>query len=349
MDQNLRLYFDLKSAHAWLSLYLELVSDLILLVNALFIVLARGDITPGYAGMSLSHAVIFPEHIYWMIYFMASLETSMVSVERAHALAITPPEAERKRIQDEALYSRNWPGEGAIKFDNYQMKYREDTEIVLRGVDATILPGERIGIVGRTGSGKSSLCLSLFRIVEPHSGKIFIDGVDVSEIGLDILRQKLCVIPQDPVLFKGTVRYNLDPFEENTDNELQETISILFPNEDPNQLLEKEVQEGGSNFSVGQKQLICIARAIIRKSKIIFLDEATASVDYKTDDLIQQTIRERFQGRTVLTIAHRINTIMDYDRVLVIDKGKVAEFDTPENLLKEQGIFYELVSAYKTF
>jgi ABC-type multidrug transport system fused ATPase/permease subunit len=190
--------------------------------------------------------------------------------------------------------------------------------------------------------------LSLFRIVEPYSGKIFIDGVDVTEIGLDILRQKLCVIPQDPVLFKGTVRYNLDPFEENTESELQETLSILFPNEDPKQLLDKEVQDGGLNFSVGQKQLICIARAIIRKSKIMFLDEATASVDYKTDELIQNTIRERFQGRTVLTIAHRINTILDYDRVLVMDNGRVAEFDTPDNLLKQQGIFYELVSAYKS-
>jgi ABC-type multidrug transport system fused ATPase/permease subunit len=338
----------MQATNAWLSISLELVSDMLLCVSALFIVITRGDISPGYAGMSLSYAVSLPDNIYWMIYLTALLETTMVSVERAHSLALTPPEAERKRIQDETLYTSSWPREGAIKFENYQMKYRDDTEIVLRGVDATILPGERIGVVGRTGSGKSSLCLSLFRIVEPYSGKIFIDGVDVTEIGLDILRQKLCVIPQDPVLFKGTVRYNLDPFEENTESELQETLSILFPNEDPKQLLDKEVQDGGLNFSVGQKQLICIARAIIRKSKIMFLDEATASVDYKTDELIQNTIRERFQGRTVLTIAHRINTILDYDRVLVMDNGRVAEFDTPDNLLKQQGIFYELVSAYKS-
>ncbi len=347
VDKNISFYFDLQATNAWLSISLELVSNMILFTSCLVIVATRGSISTGLIGLALSYAVSLPDNIYWLIYLSAVLETTMVSVERTHALALTSPEAPRKSDKDTILYQAGWPSEGAIKFENYQMKYRDDTEMVLRGVDATIFPGEKIGIVGRTGSGKSSLCLSLFRIVEPYSGKIFIDGVDVTEIGLDILRQKLCVIPQDPVLFKGTVRYNLDPFEENADGEMIEILRILFPEEDPEQLLDKEVQEGGSNFSVGQKQLICIARAIIRKSKIMFLDEATASVDYKTDELIQNTIRERFQGRTVLTIAHRINTILDYDRVLVMDNGRVAEFDTPKNLLKQQGIFYSLVSQQK--
>jgi len=347
LNNNIALYFQQQACNCWLGITLEFVADIVLCVSALVIVGTRGWIDPGLAGVALSCAVALPENIYWLIFVSSWLENMMVSVERVHNLSLTPPEAPRERPKDSGL--KEWPSQGQIEFDNYQMKYRDETEIVLKGVTGTVKPRERIGIVGRTGSGKSSLCLSLFRLIEPYSGKISVDGVDISEIGLDLLRQKLCVIPQDPVLFQGKLRQNLDPFEECSEEELKDCISLtgMFPEEDPKETLEREVQENGKNFSLGQRQLICIARAILRKARIMFLDEATASIDYKTDEVIQNTIRDRFKESTVLTIAHRINTIMDYDRVMVMDNGVIAEFDTPQNLMEKKGLFYKLVVKHK--
>jgi ATP-binding cassette subfamily C (CFTR/MRP) protein 1 len=273
----------------------------------------------------------------------------MVSVERCHQLSLTEGELPRSRFKDEDLKKRNWPEKGKIEFDSYQMRYRENTEIVLKGVNGKIKSCEKVGIVGRTGSGKSSICLSLFRLIEPHYGHILIDGVDIEEVGLDLLRQKICVIPQEPVLFQASLRENLDPFGEASNERLIEVlrhVQVFNDNEIESQL-DKEVKEGGSNFSAGQRQLICIARALLRNSKIIFLDEATASIDYKTDALIQDVIKKEFKKCTVLTIAHRINTIMDYDRVIVMDKGVIAEFDTPKKLMEQDGIFSSLVKKNK--
>jgi ABC-type multidrug transport system fused ATPase/permease subunit len=229
------------------------------------------------------------------------------------------------------------------------MRYRPDTELVLKGVNFAVRSGEKIGIVGRTGSGKSTVCLSLFRLIEAAGGRILIDDVDVSKVGLDILRSRLCVIPQDPTLFKGTLRENLDPFQKLPSQQLLECLKSLeiFTETNPLDLLSKTVMENGTNFSVGERQLICIARAILRNSKIMFLDEATASIDYRTDELIQKIIRQRFTNCTVLTIAHRLNTIMDYDRILVLNEGTVAEFGTPQELSEMRGIFYNLVRQHK--
>jgi len=209
--------------------------------------------------------------------------------------------------------------------------------LVLKGVNADIKRGEKIGIVGRTGAGKSSMTLALFRIIEPAEGAISIDNIDITHMGVGHLRSRLTIIPQDPVLFSGTLRSNIDPFESYTDQEIWNVLNLshlkTFASSQPSGL-DYEIAESGSNLSVGQRQLICLARALLRKTKILILDEATASVDLDTDDLIQATIREEFSDCTVLTIAHRLNTILDSSRIMVMSDGQVIEFDTPENLLK---------------
>jgi len=216
----------------------------------------------------------------------------------------------------------------------------------LKKISFKVNPGERVGVVGRTGAGKSSLTLALFRIIEAVEGSIYIDDIEVSKLGLYDLRSRLTIIPQDPVLFTGTLRLNLDPFEKHSDQEIWQSLELAHLKAFVSSLeagLSHQVSEGGDNLSVGQKQLICLARALLRKSKIIVLDEATAAVDIETDELIQTTIRKEFKDCTIVTIAHRLNTILDYDRVLVMDRGQVAEYDSPEAFLKNtNSIFYSM-------
>eukprot|EP01118_Nematostelium_gracile_P010718 TRINITY_DN3735_c0_g1_i1.p1 TRINITY_DN3735_c0_g1~~TRINITY_DN3735_c0_g1_i1.p1 ORF type:complete len:273 (-),score=83.66 TRINITY_DN3735_c0_g1_i1:69-791(-) len=229
---------------------------------------------------------------------------------------------------------------------NVHLRYREGLDLVLRGLTFDIKPKQKIGVVGRTGAGKSSLMLALFRLVEVEQGSITIDGVDISQIGLDDLRKKLSIIPQDPTLFNGTIRSNLDPFNEYSDREIWDVLTSVYMKnavEEMNGKLDAVVTEFGENFSIGQRQLLCLGRALMRKARILVMDEATAAVDFETDSLIQKTIRESFKEVTVLTIAHRINTIMDYDRVLVMDKGQLAEYDSPSKLMSDTNSrFYAL-------
>merc|ERR1712012_49796 len=238
----------------------------------------------------------------------------------------------------------SWPREGKIELQDYSTRYREGLDLVLRQVSATIQGGERVGIVGRTGAGKSSLTLALFRLIEPASGRILIDGVDISELGLHRLRSRLTIIPQDPVLFSGTLRHNLDPFEQYSDDAVWSSLRQSHLSDFVTGLasgLQHEVSEGGENLSVGQRQLICLARALLRKTKVLVLDEATAAVDLETDDLIQSTIRAEFQGCTIITIAHRLNTVLESNRVVVLDQGKLVEFESPAALMaKTNSVFY---------
>ena len=228
------------------------------------------------------------------------------------------------------------------------MKYRPDTEIVLKNLNFNIEGKEKVGIVGRTGSGKSTITLCLFRILEATEGKILIDNVDISTIGLNLLRNNLTIIPQDPALMEGSLRYNIDPLEKNDDNEIirvMQKIGFDYIIKRNKEGLNQEIAEGGSNLSVGEKQLICITRAILRKSKIIIMDEATASIDYKTEEIIQKAINELLNDSTFITIAHRIKTILGYDKILTLDNGKIVDFDTPKNLLNDKmSLFYELYS-----
>ncbi|MGH0124218.1 UNVERIFIED_CONTAM: hypothetical protein FKN15_024647 [Acipenser sinensis] len=238
-----------------------------------------------------------------------------------------------------------WPTRGHIEIRDYGLRYREDLELVLKNISFTIEGGKKVGIVGRTGAGKSSLTLGLFRIIEPAQGKILIDGVNIADLGLHDLRSRITIIPQDPVLFSGTLRMNLDPFDAYSDEEVWNSLELAhlknFVSGLPDRL-NHECSEGGENLSVGQRQLVCLARALLRKTKILVLDEATAAVDLETDNLIQSTIRSQFEECTVLTIAHRLNTVMDYTRVLVLDKGQIVEFDSPASLLDKKGVFFKM-------
>ncbi|CAG7836369.1 unnamed protein product [Allacma fusca] len=239
-----------------------------------------------------------------------------------------------------------WPSFGSVQFDCYQTRYRDGLDLVLKSVTFEIQAGEKVGVVGRTGAGKSSLTLALFRLIEGTGGSIVIDGENISKIGLHDLRTKLTIIPQDPVLFSGTLRFNLDPFETYDDHSIWKALELAHLNTFVKSLpteLNHSISEGGENLSVGQKQLVCLARALLRKSKILVLDEATAAVDLETDDLIQQTIRSEFKDSTVITIAHRINTIMDSTRILVLDNGFVREYDSPTKLLQDtNSLFYQM-------
>ena len=241
-----------------------------------------------------------------------------------------------------------WPSHGAIDFIDYSTRYREGLDLVLKDINMSVKSGEKVGICGRTGAGKSSLTLSLFRIIEAAHGKIVIDNTDISEIGLHKLRSCLTIIPQDPVLFGGTLRFNLDPCNQHSDAEIWNALDQSHLREhlkNVNNGLDHIISEGGENFSVGQRQLICLARAILRKTKVLILDEATAAVDLETDKLVQETIRSKFNDCTVLTIAHRINTIMNYDKIAVFDMGRLVEMDSPKNLLNRQdSIFKSLVT-----
>lgn len=237
-----------------------------------------------------------------------------------------------------------WPQKGVVTFENFQLRYREGLDLVLKGLNFSVNSQEKVGIVGRTGAGKSSLTLALFRIIEAADGKIVIDDINISEIGLHSLRARLTIIPQDPVLFSGSLRMNIDPFNSFPDDEVWLSLEHAHLKSFVKGLsegLEYKIAEGGENLSVGQRQLICLARALLRKTKVLILDEATAAIDIETDELIQNTIRTQFTDCTILTIAHRLNTIMDSDRVIVMDQGKIAEFDSPQNLLADKdSIFY---------
>ena len=232
---------------------------------------------------------------------------------------------------------------GKISFQDFSVKYRPNTPLVLKNLTFDIKPSEKIGVVGRTGSGKSTLCLSLFRLLEANSGKISIDGIDISEIGLETLRKNLTIIPQEPILIEGTLRENIDPSNCYTDKEIINMLGEVGLDEFfVNKNLDYKIENNGINISIGEKQLICIARALLKKTKIVLMDEATANIDYKTETFLQNSINKGMKDCTVLTIAHRIKTIINYDKILVLNNGEIVELDSPQNLLDKKGLFYQL-------
>ncbi|XP_054612920.1 ATP-binding cassette sub-family C member 3 isoform X6 [Dunckerocampus dactyliophorus] len=325
----------------WLGIRIEFIGNCIVLFAALFAVTGKENLNPGLVGLSVSYALQVTMSLNWMVRMTSDLENNIVAVERVKEYSETQTEAAWE-VEDKKPHA-DWPMKGNVEFHDYSVRYREGLDLVLKNLTLSVKGGEKIGIVGRTGAGKSSMTLCLFRLLEAAEGEISIDGVKISEIGLHDLRSKLTIIPQEPVLFSGTLRMNLDPFEKYTDEEVWKALEYShlhkFVSNQPAKL-EMECSEGGENLSVGQRQLVCLARALLRKTTILILDEATAAIDLETDDLIQSTIRTQFEDCTVFTIAHRLNTIMDYTRVLVLDKGQIAEFDTPASLISQRGLFY---------
>ncbi|XP_064636350.1 multidrug resistance-associated protein 1-like [Lineus longissimus] len=337
VDEGNMAYYANIMSNRWLGISLELIGNIIILLAAIFAVAFRETIDPGLVGLSVSYALQVTGSLNFMVRTSCDMETYIVSVERIFEYAQIACEAawERPIYKPDA----GWPNQGAVEFKNYSVRYREGLDLVLQDITCNIRAGEKVGIVGRTGAGKSSLTLALFRLIEAAEGAIVIDGHEIGKLGLHDLRNKLTIIPQDPVLFSGDIRSNLDPFNHHTDADIWSALEHSHLKSFVAGLQERlqyEVSENGDNLSVGQRQLVCLARALLRRTKILILDEATAAVDLETDDLIQNTIRVEFTGCTVLTIAHRLNTIMDYDRVIVLDKGKIKEYDTPSNLLKEK-------------
>uniref|UniRef100_A0A674CXR3 ATP binding cassette subfamily C member 12 n=1 Tax=Salmo trutta TaxID=8032 RepID=A0A674CXR3_SALTR len=351
-DNNSNHFLLFNCGTRWLSFWLDFLSASVTLMVALFVALSSPDIiSPAMKGLALSYTIQLTGTLQYVVRLSTELEAKFLSVERLQEYIVGCVSEAPRRVKD-ALIPEGWPHKGAISFKDYTMRYRANTPIVLDGLQLNIQPREKLGIVGRTGSGKSSLGVALFRLVEPAAGTIFIDGVDTSAIGVEDLRSKLSVIPQDPVLFIGTVRYNLDPFNSYSDEDIWSALEKTYMKHTISSLPEKlqsEVVENGENFSVGERQLMCMARALLRNSKIILLDEATASIDSETDSLIQHTIRDVFQDCTMLTIAHRINTVLESDRILVMDAGKAVEFDSPEVLMQRpDSQFAALLAAANT-
>uniref|UniRef100_A0A8C3LI24 Canalicular multispecific organic anion transporter 1 n=1 Tax=Chrysolophus pictus TaxID=9089 RepID=A0A8C3LI24_CHRPC len=339
MDINQKTVHSWIVSNRWLAIRLEFVGSLVVFFSALLAVISKNSLEGGIVGLSVSSALNVTQTLNWLVRVSSELETNIVAVERVHEY--TKVKREAPWVTDKRP-PHGWPSKGEIQFVDYKVRYRPELELVLQGITCNIGSTEKIGVVGRTGAGKSSLTNCLFRVLEAAGGKIIIDGLDIATIGLHDLRQNLTIIPQDPVLFTGTLRMNLDPFDQYTDEEVWKALELAhlkaYVQELPERL-QHIVSEGGENLSVGQRQLVCLARALLRKAKILILDEATAAVDLETDHLIQTTIRSAFADCTVLTIAHRLHTIMDSNRVMVMHAGKIVEFDSPEKLLQKQSIF----------
>ncbi|XP_026203748.1 multidrug resistance-associated protein 1 isoform X1 [Anabas testudineus] len=343
VDHNQKAYFPSIVANRWLAIRLEFVGNCIVSFAALFAVIARESLSPGIMGLSISYALQLTTSLTWLVRMSSDMETNIVAVEKVKEYSDTEKEAEWKH--EPSSLPSGWPTEGQIELRGFCLRYRHDLDLAIRNINITISGGEKVGIVGRTGAGKSSLTLGLFRIIERAEGHIFIDGVDIAQLGLHELRSRITIIPQDPVVFSGSLRMNLDPFDSYSDDEVWRALEFSHLKNFVSSLPDKlnhECSEGGENLSVGQRQLLCLARALLRKTKILVLDEATAAVDMETDNLIQSTIRSQFEDCTILTIAHRLNTIMDYTRVLVLEKGEIAEFDSPSNLISQRGAFYKM-------
>ena len=369
IDSFVAPFYFLWMSNRWLYARIEFTGAFVTLFTGVFLILNLDHIDAGMAGISLFYARQFLEFIYWFIRQYTNVEMNLNSVERVQEYLEL--EQEPSDSVDNYHPPAAWPTTAAIEVKDLVIRYAPELDPVLHGVSFATKGHEKIGIVGRTGSGKSTMALSFFRFLEASSGSISIDGIDIAKLGIHDLRTQLTIIPQDAILFSGTIRSNIDPFNEHTDAEVWETLDRAHLTKSSDRLkhlggrstpvsatgsetavdgdkkvssitsLNQQVSDGGNNFSQGQRQLLCLARALLKNSKLIIMDEATASVDFETDSKIQTTIREEFTNSTLLCIAHRLRTIIDYDRVLVLDQGRVVEYDTPYNLISNTtgGIF----------
>ncbi|XBH97497.1 hypothetical protein VPH35_127158 [Triticum aestivum] len=313
--------------------------------------LPAGTFSPGFVGMALSYGLSLNNSFVSSIQKQCDLANKIISVERVNQYMDIRSEA--AEVIEENRPAPDWPQVGSVELKDLKIRYREDTPLVLHGITCKFQGRDKIGIVGRTGSGKTTLIGALFRLVEPVEGKIIIDSVDISTIGLHDLRSRLGIIPQDPTLFQGTVRYNLDPIGQFSDQQIWEVLDkcqLLEAVQEKEQGLDSLVAEDGSNWSMGQRQLFCLGRTLLKRCRILVLDEATASIDNATDAVLQKTIQAEFKHCTVITVAHRIPTVMGCDMVLAMSDGKVVEYDKPMTLMETEGsLFRELVNEYWSY
>ena len=335
-----------KGITVWFQEMFTIISLLYLTYLLIKTTFSQENITSQMCAIIFTYSILLQEHLGALFNKYATFENELVSMERCCKYKHIVQEAPSYKLNiDDNLVKENWPQKGEIEFKNYSVRYRPGTEIVLKNISFVVKPGEKIGVCGRTGSGKSTICLSLFRFLDVTEGQIFIDNVDIETIGLDLLRRNLTIIPQDPCLLQGTLKYNIDPFNKTSNEEIIQILKdIGFEYTEPDdKILDKLIELSGSNLSVGQKQLVCIARALVRKNKIVIMDEATANIDMNTEKIIQKALNLVLKDSTIITVAHRIKTIVDYDKILVLDAGRVREFDTPANLLNDQNsLFYML-------
>ncbi|XP_027350602.1 ABC transporter C family member 5-like isoform X2 [Abrus precatorius] len=351
LDCFARPFFCSLAAIEWLCLRMELLSTFVFaFCMVLLVSFPRGSIDPSMAGLAVTYGLNLNARLSRWILSFCKLENKIISIERIYQYSQIPSEA--PTIIENSHPPSSWPENGEIEIIDLKVRYKENLPLVLHGVSCKFPGGKKIGIVGRTGSGKSTLIQALFRLIEPANGSILIDNINISDIGLHDLRSHLSIIPQDPTLFEGTIRGNLDPLEEHSDKDIWEALDKSQLGDiirEKGQKLDTPVLENGDNWSVGQRQLVSLGRALLKQSKILVLDEATASVDTATDNLIQKIIRKEFKDCTVCTIAHRIPTVIDSDLVLVLSDGRVAEFDTPSRLLEEKSsMFLKLVTEYSS-
>nr|CAD1842945.1 unnamed protein product [Ananas comosus var. bracteatus] len=348
-DDYSRPKFYNAAAREWLCFRLDMFSSFTFAFSLIFLVsLPTGVIDPGLAGLAVTYGLNLNMIQAWVIWNLCDLENKIISVERIFQYTSIPSEPPLTMGEDRL--NHHWPSKGEVELRDIQVRYAPHLPFVLRGLTCTFPGGMKTGIVGRTGSGKSTLIQALFHIVDPTVGQIIIDGIDICTIGLHDLRSRLSIIPQDPTMFEGTVRTNLDPLQEYTDEQIWEALDSCQLGEEVRKKelkLDSPVTENGENWSVGQRQLVCLGRVILKKSKVLVLDEATASVDTATDSLIQKTLRQQFSESTVITIAHRITSVLDSDMVLLLENGLIVEHDTPTRLLENKSsLFSKLVSEY---
>lgn len=362
MDMNQKAWFLYIATNRWLAVRLELIGSIIILAAAVLAVVTvyTTGISAGLVGLSMSYALQTTQSLNWIVRQTVEVETNIVSAERAIEYGKLKSEAPAETsIKAPAA----WPTSGAVEFKDYSTRYREGLPLILNKINIQIKSHEKIGIVGRTGAGKSSLTLALFRVIEAAEGHIAIDGIDTSKLGLHDLRSKLAIIPQDAQAFEGTLRDNLDPAGDYDDTEMYSALKrvqliaseTVSPNAagdaetiDNNMFtnLDSAVGEAGGNMSAGQKQLMTLARGLLRRSAVVIMDEATSSIDFATDKMIQEILKTEFDNSTVLCIAHRLSTVIHYDRILVLDYGRVKEFDTPKKLLQNpESLFTKLAES----
>ena len=371
IDAHARAYWHVILFNRWVALRMEAIGAVFATLVAAFV--AYADIDASLAGFALSFALQYSATVLWASRSYANVELSMNSVERVSEYSNIPIEPQNGRIEAPAA----WPTEGRLEVNDLVVGYAPDQPPVLKGLSFCVEPNQRVGVVGRTGAGKSSLTLAIFRFLETQQGSITIDGINIADLSLQTLRSRLAIIPQDPVLFSGTVRWNLDPFNDHTNDELEDALrrvhltrstsipsrdepteassssnipgpptTTALPTTNPSLSLTTPISESGLNLSQGQRQLLCLARAIVRRPKILVLDEATSAVDMATDLLIQKSIREEFRDATLLVIAHRLSTVRDFDRILVMEDGRGVEFGSPEELVgRRGGVFRGMVES----